>query len=135
MAVVAGVSAAEGLIHLTTRPKSFNSESFGQFLAELHEKSKSRPLIVLLDNCKIHKTNQIRNLAETLGIILVFNVPYHPELNGIELVWSIAKRRFKTLQLQRMLGKMVDDFTQCIETAMREITNEEIAACYKNGLK
>jgi transposase len=30
-----------------------------------------------------------------MNIPLVFNIPYSPELNGIELVWGIWKREYR----------------------------------------
>jgi hypothetical protein len=30
-------------------------------------------------------------------IDVLWNVPYRPDLNGIEFVWAIAKRRFRQL--------------------------------------
>jgi len=51
-----------------------------------------------------------KTLAQRLKIDLLWNVPYRPELNGIEFVWSIAKRRFRRMQLQRMLGTLALTF-------------------------
>lgn len=64
----------------------------------------------------------------------MFNVPYHPELNGIELVWAIAKKRFKELQLQRLLGTIDASFVDCIHKVMGDLTREEVARCCRNGL-
>ena len=49
-------------------------------------------------------------------------MPYRPDLNGIEFVWAIAKRRFK--QLQRMMGTLDLTFEQCVDQAMAGVTRE-----------
>jgi hypothetical protein len=128
------VSIAEGLIHYEIRAKAFFGSSFADFLVRLHDIAGRRPMTVLLDNCRIHMTNLVKNVARAFRIKLVFNVPYHPELNGIELVWAIAKKRFKELQLQRLLGTIDASFVDCIHKVMRDLTREEVARCCRNGL-
>lgn len=51
-----------------------------------------RGLLILLDNCSIHKTKTAMKRAKELNIELLFNVPYSPWFNGIELVWAMAKK-------------------------------------------
>ena len=55
---------------------------------------------------------------------MLWNVPYRPDLNGIEFVWAIAKRRFKQLQLQRMMGTLDLTFEQCVDQALAGVTRE-----------
>jgi hypothetical protein len=132
--VVAGVSVADGLLHYEIRPKSFNGDAFAAFLERLALKAR-RPLTVLLDNCRIHSTRAVKDVVRRCDIKLIFNVPYHPELNGIELVWAIAKKRFKDLQLQRLLGTLDASFVECIHRVLGQLTVEEVAKCCSNGLR
>jgi len=110
VAVVAAVSPAQGLIAFEMKESSFKAIDFSNFLEKLADKVSHRPLTVLLDNCSIHKARVSKTLAQRLKIDLLWNVPYRPELNGIEFVWSIAKRRFRRMQLQRMLGTLALTF-------------------------
>ena len=54
-------------------------------------------MTVLMDNCKIHDTRVTQEVVAQQEIDVLWNVPYRPDLNGIEYVWAIAKRRFRQL--------------------------------------
>ena len=124
VAVVAAVSAAHGLILFERRPSSFKGQHFSEFLERLHALVPHQPMTVLLDNCSIHKARCTTEVVERLGIHVLWNVPYRPDLNGIEFVWALAKRRFKQLQLQRMMGTLDLAFEQCVDQAMAGVTRE-----------
>ena len=49
------------------------------------------------DNCWIHQANIVKELAQLpeIDIELVFNLPYRPDCNGIELLWREAKRWYR----------------------------------------
>jgi hypothetical protein len=124
VAVVAAVSAEGGLILFERRPSSFNGYQFSQFMERLSAVMAHRPLTVLLDNCKIHNTDSCQEVYAERAIDVLWNVPYRPDLNGIEFVWAIAKRSFRQLQLQRMVGTLVETFEQCVDRAMAAPTRE-----------
>ena len=124
VAVVAAVSAADGLILFERRPSSYNGHQFSEFMQRLSAKVVDRPMTVLLDNCKIHKTRQTSEVLGREEIRVLWNVPYRPDLNGIEFVWAIAKRRFRQLQLQRMMGTLHQTFEECVDQALAEVTRE-----------
>ena len=90
-------------------------------------------LLIIIDT--IAASAYFDNCISSCDIKLIFNVPYHPELNGIELVWAIAKKRFKDLQLQRLLGTLDASFVECIHRVLGQLTIEEVAKCCSNGLR
>ena len=49
------------------------------------------------DNAGIHRAHIVKEAAESpeIDIKLVFNCPYRPDLNGIELLWRRAKFVYK----------------------------------------
>ncbi len=134
VAVVAAVSADAGLILFERRPSSFNGQQFSEYLERLHALVADQPMAVLLDNCKIHKARVTTEVVERLDINMIWNVPYRPDLNGIEFVWAIAKRRFRQLQLQRMMGTLNRTFEECVDQAMADLTQEQISNCCRHGL-
>jgi transposase len=47
--------------------------------------------IIFMDNLTSHKTHLLKELYEMLGIIVVTNAPYSPELNPIETLFGTLK--------------------------------------------
>ena len=90
--VVGGVS--NGNIHYKFGEFSFSSSDIIDFLRQLRARyNQGAKLAVFWDNCGIHKSHLVRSwLAEhDPELVLIFNIPYRPDLNGIELVWKDCK--------------------------------------------
>ena len=104
VAVVGFVSAMRGPILFETRQKSIKSIDFLAILNRLRAMSGKRWITILLDNASIHKTIAVRNYCATHQITMAFNVPYSPQYNGIEEVWSVGKNKFRKLMLERLMG-------------------------------
>jgi hypothetical protein len=119
VAVLAAVSIKRGLILYHQRPKSFNARSFCEFMVDLRESlGHDRPVTIMLDNCRIHKAIISQECSQVCNFDFLWNQSYCPFYNGIEFFWSIAKRRFKSLQLQRMMGTDTGSFTENIGKVM-----------------
>lgn len=56
-----------------------------------------------MDNLSVHKTKRVLDHLKEQDIEPVFNVPYSPELNGIELYWAALKKEYKAEMLQRVI--------------------------------
>ena len=52
-----------------------------------------------MDNLAAHKTAAVKDKMRELGIVWIMNVPYSPEYNAIELVFSQVKKKFRELKL------------------------------------
>ena len=50
-----------------------------------------------MDNCGSHKCNNIKSWAVYSGIEIVFNIPYYPKANPIELFFAELKTRSKII--------------------------------------
>ena len=57
-----------------------------------------------MDNLSTHTSKKTLAEMQRLGIRHVFNVPYSPQFNPIELSFAKIKQKFKTLRLQKLLG-------------------------------
>lgn len=68
-------------------PMKGNSESFCRFLGEVREVNGNKAVLMILDNCRIHKTPEVLQTAETMDIHLCFLPPYSPQLNPIEITF------------------------------------------------
>lgn len=52
--------------------------------------------IVVMDNLAAHRADGVRRSIETAGCTLVFQSPYSPDFNPIELAWSKVKSFLRT---------------------------------------
>ena len=132
-AVVGAASASQGLILWHVRPKSFDAQGLRDFLTDLRESIGPGPRTLMLDNASIHRAKATVAHAESLGFNIVWNVPYHPEFNGIEYVWSIAKSHFKKVQLQRMLSTTPCTFKEGIWRSLSAVSFEQVQNCIRHG--
>lgn len=64
----------DGIIECTIIEGSFNTELFTEFIEDLLEKMQPFPAnnsVVVMDNCKIHKAPEIRDLIEGRYFIII----------------------------------------------------------------
>ncbi len=99
VACLDAVSPYKGLIHYKVRLKSFKTPNFIAFLTDLKHKLGAGWHTVLLDNCNVHRAHETTKLSASIGIDLLWNVPYRPDLNGIEMVWGMAKASYRSIML------------------------------------
>ena len=96
-------------------PMKGNSESFCRFLGEVREVNGNKAVLMILDNCRIHKTPEVLQTAETMDIHLCFLPPYSPQLNPIEIIWKTMKRvlsRFNPTSRGQVESVVVDTFSK-----------------------
>ncbi len=72
-------------------PERGNSETFCNFLRMVREANGEKRIVMVTDNCRIHKTKRVFACAEKLNITLCFLPPYSPQYNPIELIWKTVK--------------------------------------------
>ena len=68
-----------------------NKDGFYSFMKTQLFPNLKRGTSILLDNLSVHKDQRVLKLAKSLGITLIFQPPYSPEYNPIELAWNTIK--------------------------------------------
>lgn len=84
----------DGILDISVVEGSFNTRLFEDFVESLVGVMNPYPLansVLIMDNCKIHKSQYVADLCESKGIELVFLPPYSPDFNPIELAFSSIK--------------------------------------------
>lgn len=73
--------------------ESSKKESISGILKEIRIKNEEKKAIILvLDNCSVHRSKFFVEEAKKQGIYLVFLPPYSPNLNPIEFIWKSIKK-------------------------------------------
>ena len=77
--------------------------------------------VVVLDNAKIHRTQDIVDWLEANSISYLFLPPYSPDYNAIELVFALLKGKMKRYTYQN--GTIENIIRQCLS----QITSDHLA--------
>ena len=85
---------------LAIQTKAFNRWEFIQYLYWLRYINGNTPLAIFMDNLSVHKTLATHEAYEHLDIKPIFNLPYSPDYNPIESVFSLVKRIFNRKRLE-----------------------------------
>jgi len=103
---------------LLTQPATpFNAETFHDFIRHMLRHTKGKVLLIL-DNVRYHRARCLKDFfaKRQNRIQLEFLPPYSPELNPIERVWRITRRKvthnryFPTIKI--LEKALINQFTQ-----------------------
>lgn len=127
--LLAAIHPTEGIIATALQERPFNKESFLAFLKFLLPVLPSTTKAILMDNVSFHKTTAVRDLLGCHGITPLFIPPYSPRCNPIEEVFSVLKRKFRTLN--------DGDFLRRVNTAITYVQNncKELSPYYQHTRK
>jgi len=71
-----------------------NTELMVSYLTHIREQNKDAETIyAVLDNAGYNKSYEVRNVAQSLRIELIYLPPYCPNLNLIERLWKYFKKK------------------------------------------
>ena len=90
------------------RKGAHNEHSFISFLLDITRKAYElgpdyvSNVVLFLDNARFHRSTLVRKLMNLLPFPILFNAPCWCELNPIEMVFGIVKRRIKATQHKGM---------------------------------
>ena len=77
--------------HYQVYEYSVNITKFKQYLKELRDKNGDVKIAMFMDNLSAYKSEKSKVEMRRLGFRCIFNVPYSPEYNPIEFVFSKVK--------------------------------------------
>jgi len=87
-------------------------EDVCEFLELIRKHNPKKEIILQLDNFPSHWANKTKEKAEELGITLIFQPPYSPDLNPIEFIWKSIKRELSPLLIESidMFENVIKDY-------------------------
>ena len=76
-----------------TNDSYINAQSVCDLLWKLHHMNLKTPMTLVLDKACYQKCKMVGELAEFLGIELLYLPSYSPNLNLIERLWKFVKKK------------------------------------------
>ena len=83
--------------------------------------------IVILDNIRFHKTEQVKMAIERTGAILEYLPGYSPDFSPIENMWS----KIKT-SLRKFMPRTTGEFKTAISNSFKSITQDDLKSWYNH---
>ena len=90
--VLGALNAITHEIITVTNTSYITATEVGELLKKLANNATRRPVTIILDNARYQRCKLVTQLAEELGIELLFLPPYSPNLNLIERLWKFVKK-------------------------------------------
>lgn len=109
-----GALSLTGLRTGLSVPGAIDGETMVFFVEEMLAPLLKRGDVVFLDNCPIHKVEEVEEAIEARGAWAIFLPTYSPDLNPIENCWSKVKailRSLKPRTLEELLDALVEAFS------------------------
>jgi len=129
LAMLCGISKERGLEHYQVFEFSVNGDKFEEYLDNLRTANGTDKIALFMDNLSCHTSDRAKATMRQHGFKWIYNVPFSPEYNPIEFVFSQFKRAFKALRAQKLMGQIQDSHQAMIEKALKKLKKNNIAKC------
>lgn len=121
----------EGILLSRVYEGTTDATIFTNFIEQLLHHCQPFPQprsVLIMDNASILHSQQVRDLCAAAGVQLVFLPPYSPDLNPIELWFSVLKNRIKQVWLAHTDDPTLDFralLEQCVDTISLDVVTAE----------
>ena len=86
-------------------------------------------IALIMDNLAAHRSDKSKAEMARLGFRGIFNVPYSPEYNPIEFVFSKVKQKFRTLRARKLAGVIQDGHEAMVRQSVESVRKMDIVSC------
>lgn len=127
--MLTSISQGCGFEHTELYDKAVDTDLFKEYLRVLARKNKRKKVVIFMDNLAVHKNAGVQELMRELKLECIWNVPYSPDYQPIETVFSQVKLLFKKEKLKALLTKGDFDQKQTIRNTFGSIKADYIDRC------
>jgi transposase len=106
----------DGEIQAMTIKGPFDASSFEVYVKRILCPSLREGDIVIMDNLRCHKTDNVYEAITAMNAELWFLPPYSPDFNPIENMWSKVKSNLRKLKARtkRLLNRAITDSLELV---------------------
>ncbi len=101
-----------------------NAETVCQLLRQIKKRGFKWPVTLVMDNARYQRCRLVQDLAETLGIELLFLPSYSPNLNLIERYWKYLKGKLFRCRSVEKFELFCTSIIDVLEDRSTKRTNE-----------
>ena len=135
LALLCGVSKEKGVEHFRVFEFSVNIEKFIEYLDGLREANGEAKICLFMDNLSAHTAERSKQAMRERGFRWIYNVPYMPIYNPIELNFSMVKRHFRALRARKLMGLIQDSHESLVAQAVQLLKKKDIISCVNHVQK
>jgi transposase len=117
---IIGALGAEGMLAVHSMPGAMTKVDFVAFLRDRLFPRMRRGQGLVMDNLRAHHSKEVRALAASFGIVLIYVPAYSPDLNPIEHAWSKIKSTLRTVAARSQAVLM-----DAVQTAAAAVTSSD----------
>ena len=131
--VLGAISDQRGLIYFEIKNQAFNAEEVRAFIVELKEQTPW-DFLVLMDNASIHVGRGNPEYFQEQGIKTARNLPYRPDLMGIERFWLQCKQLYRKEKVALVAAGLTWNQHQMVARIMEGVPVDEVKGFARWGL-
>ena len=103
---------------------NINSFKVVELMDLIKKKHPDTPVSLVMDNARYQRAKIVQEHAEKIGIELVFLPAYSPNLNLIERLWKLTKKRCLTNRYYTDFKRFSSAIDQCLDDLQTTLKDE-----------
>ena len=107
---------------------TINGKIFKEFILELSKDNINQKY--LCDNARIHHFHELKTYMKTTNNNIIYNIPYRPQYNAIELGNNIVKSKLCAKNLTNL-----NNINNVLQTITKKISSETCKRCFDHAYK